>query len=818
MPAPGSEVAAASRRRLRIRVEGIVQGVGFRPYLYSLAHRLGLAGHALNDGRGVLAEVEGDAAAVAEFLARLEAEAPPLAVIERIATEEVAQRNAAVPPGEAPTGNGSEFVILESDDTGPATALVAADVTTCDACLRELFDPADRRFRYPFINCTHCGPRYTIIKGVPYDRPLTTMAGFPICARCRAEYEDPADRRFHAQPNACPDCGPRVWVVAAGRAGATEWAGATDPIRATAAALRAGAIVAIKGLGGFHLACLARDPAAVRALRARKRRPAKPFALMVPELGGARRLVRLDAAEEALLGSRERPIVLARRRGGAAVAPGVAPGQRELGVMLPYTPLHHLLLAEVGEALVMTSGNLSDEPIAYRNADALARLSGIADLFLLHDRPIQLGVDDSVARVVTVGGERRPQMIRRSRGYAPRPLPLPVGATRPILACGAQLKNTFCLARAEHAWPSHHIGDLGEFETLRAFGDGVAHLEALCDLRPEEIAHDLHPDYLATKYALDRVAREGMPGVPSGSAGAVPAPPELVGIQHHHAHLAACLAEHGETGPALGVIFDGTGYGTDGTVWGGEVLLGDLIGFQRVAHIHQVRLPGGEAAIREPWRMACAWLVAAEDVAAEDVAALPIPATLAAAVDPGRWAAVARLARSGIAAPLTSSAGRLFDAVAALCGLGAVASYEGEAAIALEAAIDPDEQRCYDLPYVEGGPLATDPLTLDPRPLIRAVVAEVEAGVPAAAISARFHNALARATARLCARLAARYKVRTVTLSGGVFQNRELLERSAAELARTGLRVLVPARIPPNDGGIAYGQAAIAAARSAARA
>jgi hydrogenase maturation protein HypF len=491
--------------------------------------------------------------------------------------------------------------------------------------------------------------------------------------------------------------------------------------------------------------------------------------------------------------------------------------------MLPYTPLHHLLLAEVGEALVMTSGNLSDEPIAYRNDDALARLSGIADLFLLHDRPIHLGVDDSVARVVTLGGERIPQLIRRSRGYAPRPLPLPIATPRPVLACGAQLKNTFCVARGERAWPSHHIGDLGEFETLRAFGDGVAHLEALCDLRPQVIAHDLHPEYLATKYAVERAL------------------PESIAVQHHHAHLAACLAEHGETGPALGVIFDGTGYGPDGTIWGGEFLLGDLAGYERVGHLHQVRLPGGEAAIREPWRMACAWLEAAGDgdttATGRDagstagplrpaVSTIPVlPATLVRAVDPGRWAAVARLARSGVAAPLTSSVGRLFDAVAALCGLGAVVSYEGEAAIALEAALDTAEEGWYEIPLGEEEPLVAGPLTpgpvrprplaLDPRPLIRAVVAELEAGVPVGIIAARFHNTLARATARLCTRVAERDGVELVVLSGGVFQNRELLERSAAELARAGLRVLVPARLPPNDGGIAYGQAAIAAARAA---
>lgn len=773
----GTDAATPPRRRLRIRIEGIVQGVGFRPHIYRLAHRLGLAGQVLNDSRGVVVEVEGGPTALAEFLDRLETEAPSLAAIERVTGEEVAPRG------------GTGFIIVESDDAGPATTLVAPDLATCDACLRELFDPTDRRYRYPFINCTHCGPRFTIIRGLPYDRPLTTMAGFPICASCRAEYEDPADRRFHAQPIACPACGPRVWVVDASGAVAggdcrPDRAPAADPILAVAAALREGAIVAVKGLGGFHLACLARDPAAVRALRERKRRPTKPFALMAPDLPGVRRLVRLDAAEEALLLSRERPIVLAQCRKRPEIAPEVAPGLRELGVMLPYTPLHHLLLAEVGEAVVLTSGNVSDEPIAFRNDDAVGCLSGIADLFLLHDRPIHLGVDDSVARVVTVDGERRVQLIRRSRGYAPRPLALPTPSPRPLLACGGQLKNTFCLARGGRAWPSQHIGDLGEVETLRSFGDGVVHLEGLCGLRPEVLAHDLHPEYLATKYAMERGER-------------------LLGIQHHHAHLAACLAEHGERGPALGVIFDGTGYGPDGTVWGGEFLLGDLVGCERVAHLYQVRLPGGEAAIREPWRMACSWLIASGVEA--------LPATLAGAVDPARWAAVARLARGGTASPLTSSVGRLFDAVAALCGLGAVVSYEGEAAIALEAAVDPEGSGWYELPVID-----SDALTLDARPLIRAVVAELEAGAPVGTIAARFHNALARVTAQVYTRLAERNGVRQVCLSGGVFQNRELLERTAAELVRSGARVLIPERIPPNDGGISYGQAAIAAAQLAA--
>ena len=893
------------RRRIRVRVEGMVQGVGFRPYLYRLAVRLGVAGSIRNDRGGVRVEVEGAPERVNEFLARLEPEAPPLARVERIAVEEVAPLGesgvrieasvAAAEAGDPPqaTSSGADDVVPPTSPSRLATTLIPPDQATCAACLAELFDPADRRYRYPFINCTDCGPRYTIIRGLPYDRPQTTMSGFALCARCRAEYHDPADRRFHAQPNACPECGPRVWLVEGGAAAQSDGTGgevgdgrgpdAVDPILAVCAALRAGAIVAIKGLGGFHLACLARDAAAVRALRERKRRPVKPFALMVPDLAAARALVELDPVEEALLRGPERPIVLARRRelagevagdvvldgasrvadlrrGGLApgVAAEVAPGQRELGVMLPYTPLHHLILAEVGEPLVMTSGNRSDEPIAFRNDEALARLAGIADLFLLHDRPIEAPVDDSVARVVTVAGERRVQLIRRARGYAPLPLRLPVPAERPILACGAESKNTFCLAYGGRGWLSQHVGDLEEYETLRVFEAGVARLEALTGIAPAVVAHDLHPEFRSTRYALERVAaiehggrgvagpvEQGLPGVEGGGtmvAGG--APLESLEVQHHHAHFAACLAEHGERGPALGVIFDGTGYGTDGTIWGGEFLVGDLVACERVGHLLPVRLPGGEAAVREPWRMACAWLVAAgwgeevEDVAGRGVVPR-IPAALAGRVDAARWRGVARLAASGIASPWTTSMGRLFDAVGALCGLGMRASYEGEVAVALEGVVDRSEPGWYELPWgwgapgpgagvrgvpggvggrggdVAGGVGTGEVLVLDARPLVRAIVAEVEAGVRVGVIAARFHNSLVRATVGASVELAARHGVDTVVLSGGVFQNRELLERLARELARVGLRVLVPALVPPNDGGISFGQAAIAAARCA---
>jgi hydrogenase maturation protein HypF len=756
--------------RVRARVDGTVQGVGFRPYVFRLAEALGLDGFVSNDERGVVLEVEGDAAAVERFLERLPREAPPLATVEAVAHERIA------------VGGEPGFRIVDSARGGAPAALVSPDTATCDACLAELWDPADRRHRYPFVNCTDCGPRFTIVRGVPYDRPLTTMAAFTMCAACQAEYDDPRDRRFHAQPNACPDCGPSVSLLDREGARVAGDGGDADPVRAAAAALRAGRIVAVKGIGGYHLACRADDEPAVAALRGRKHREDRPFALMAADVAAARALVDLSPAAEALLTGRERPIVVAPARAGAAVAPGVAPRSAELGVMLPYAPLHHLLLADCGGPLVLTSGNVSDEPIAYRDADAVRRLRGIADLFLVHDRPIHVRADDSVLRAA---GGRPPVRLRRSRGAVPASLALPVPAARDVLACGAELKSTFCVARGGRAWVGHHIGDLREAETLLAFREGIAHFERLFAVAPAVVAHDLHPDYLSTGYAL---ARDGV---------------EHVGVQHHHAHLAACLAEHGETGPAVGAILDGSGFGLDGTVWGGEILVGGLDGFTRAGHLHPVRLPGGDQAVRQPWRMACAWLVAAGE--GEPDAPPAIPPALAGAVDAARWRAIARLARGGAAAPVTTSAGRLFDAVAALCGLRATVTYEGQAAAELEAACDPHERGAYPLPVGAGA-------VLDARETVRAVARDVAAGVGAGVVAARFHRALADATARACVEVAARAGTELAVLSGGVFQNVRLLELTAGRLEAAGLRVLVPERLPPNDGGISFGQAAVAAA------
>lgn len=733
-------------QRVRVRVEGVVQGVGFRPYVHRLAVELGLGGFVRNDASGALIEAEGRPDAIDSLLARLRAEAPAAAVIEHVEPE-------AIPPRRQ-----QGFAIVESLP-GPPDAQVSPDLATCDACLRELFDPADRRYRYPFINCTDCGPRLTIVRGVPYDRPRTTMAAFVMCAACAAEYADPANRRFHAQPNACPGCGPRL----------------SHPLEDVVALLSDGGIAAIKGIGGFHLACLASDEGAVARLRSRKHREEKPFALMARTVEAASELVELGAAEIALLEGRDRPIVLAPRRRGARVARAVAPRSGELGVMLPYSPLHHLLLAGVGEPLVMTSANVSDEPIAYEDAEALERLDGIADLVLGHDRPIETRVDDSVVRVA----RGRPLPLRRSRGAVPSLLALPLPAGRQVLACGAELKNTFCLVRGRRAWVSHHIGDLRTAETLASFQEGVRHFERLFAVTPEVVAHDLHPDYLSTTYAL---ARDDV---------------EHIAVQHHHAHLAACLAEHGEQGPAIGAIFDGTGFGPDGTVWGGEILVGDLHGFERAGHLWPVALPGGDQAVREPWRMACAWLKAAGDER-------PLEG-----IDPDRWRAVSRLVETGLATPATTSMGRLFDAMSALCGLRTHVTYEGQAAIELEAACDPSAHGGYEIDAVAG--------VLDARPVILAARRDLARGVNPGVVATRFHNALADATATECERLARARGLDTVALSGGSFQNRRLLERTATRLAGAGLRVLVPTRLPPNDGGVSFGQAAIAAATMARR-
>jgi hydrogenase maturation protein HypF len=749
------------RVRSQLRVEGIVQGVGFRPFVHGLATRLGLAGLVGNDAHGVFVEVEGSEVAVEAFRAGLEREAPPLAVVERVT---------AVP---MPATGASGFEIVASRGGDERSALVSPDTATCADCLADLADPGDRRYRYAFVNCTNCGPRFTIVRDVPYDRPNTTMAGFAMCPACAAEYHDPADRRFHAQPTCCPACGPRPRLLDRGGA---ERAG--EPIAEAARLLVEGAVVAVKGLGGYHLAADAASEPAVAALRSRKHREDKPFAVMVPDLDWARRLCRVDDVEARVLASPRRPIVLLARRWDAPLASQVAPGNRSLGLMLPYTPLHHLLLAEVGRPIVLTSGNRSDEPIAYQDGDALQRLGGIADHFLVHDRPIHMRTDDSVTRVFA--GRELP--LRRSRGYAPQPLALPWPFRRPVLACGAELKSTFCVAKGRHAFVSHHIGDLENYETLCSFTEGIEHFRRLFDVAPELVAHDLHPEYLSTKYALD------LEGV------------ELLGVQHHHAHVASCLADNGEEGPVIGVAFDGTGWGGDGTIWGGEVLAADLRSFERLGHLETVPLPGGAAAIREPWRMAAVHLEAAFGEA--------VPERLGVvARNRDRWSQVLSLARSGVGSPPTSSAGRLFDAVAALLDVRDAINYEGQAAVELEQRADPREPGAYGARIEDGRPFR-----IAGADLVRAAVEDLAAGARPETIAARFHNGVAAAVVAGCSLARETTGLGTVALSGGVFQNLLLLERTVAGLKARGFRVLVHGRVPPNDGGISLGQAAIAGA------
>jgi hydrogenase maturation protein HypF len=755
-PAPAGE-------RARIRVEGIVQGVGFRPFVHALATRLGLAGVVGNDAQGVFAEVEGDAGAVAAFLEALEREAPPLAVIDAVRAEPM-----------APTGD-QAFVIVPSEGAGVRSVLVSPDAATCEDCLLELFDPTDRRYRYPFVNCTNCGPRFTIIRDVPYDRPFTTMAGFEMCAECAREYRDPSDRRFHAQPVCCPACGPSLRLVGADGG---EMDG--DPIEGTAELLHDGKVVAVKGLGGYHLAAVASSEPAVSTLRSRKHREDKAFAVMVRDLDAIRHLCEVSEGEAAALLTARRPIVLLRRLPAANVARSTAPANRYLGVMLPYTPLHHLLLAQVAAPIVLTSGNVSDEPIAYLDDEARERLRGIADAFLLHDRPIHVRTDDSVVRVV----EDRERPIRRARGYVPRPIRLPWAFPRDALACGADLKNTFCVAKDRHAFVSHHIGDLENYETLRSFTEGIDHFLRLFDVTPAVVAHDLHPEYQSTKYALD--LREV----------------DLVGVQHHHAHIASCLADNDEEGPVIGVAFDGLGFGPDGTIWGGEFLVASLSAFERVANLAPVPMPGGEAAIREPWRMAAAYLDAAFDGhPPEDLDVIRR--------NQDRWRDVVEVARAGSSSPLTSSAGRLFDAVAAILGVRDGINYEGQAAVELEQLADPSEEAGYRA--------AEDPRGVRGTDLVRAVVDDLAVGVEPAVVSARFHNGLAAAVVRTCERIRDERHLATVALSGGVFQNLLLLGRTGSLLRRRGFRVLLHSRVPPNDGGISLGQAAVAGALDRAR-
>ncbi len=757
------------REGLAVRVTGVVQGVGFRPFVHRLAARHHLDGWVLNTSGEVQIALEGEPGALQEFLAALDTEAPPLAHIERI---DVEQRG--------PTGL-SGFAIAESVGQPGERQPVSPDVATCPACEAELRDPANRRHGYPFITCTDCGPRFTVIASMPYDRERTSMATFTQCDACRREYETPGDRRFHSETNSCPACGPRLWF--AGREGISLTSGSEEAIEAAVRLLRAGGILAVRGLGGFQLAVDATNEEAVRRLRTRKHRESKPLAVMVRSLEGASALGAVGPGEAALLAAPERAIVLLETAEGSALAPSVAPGLAWVGVMLPTTPLHHLLSCGAGRPLVMTSGNLSEEPIAIGNEEALARLAGVADGFLLHDREIVARYDDSVVRPTDVG----PVFLRRARGYAPLPLALPVPCPRPVLAVGPHLKNTFTLAHGERAWVSQHIGDLENLETLAHFRAALDRFQTLFSVTPEAVVHDLHPGYFST-----RVAREmGLPVLPP--------------VQHHHAHAAAVLAEHGRTDEALALAFDGVGYGTDQTVWGGEVLRADLTGFTRVGHLRAAPLPGGDLAARQPWRAALGYL--SLDRHLEPAFAL----AFAGVPDTERTLGELQVER-GLNAPWASSMGRLFDAAAAVLGVRHHADFEGQAAMELESLAGrrvASEIRVGLERGEDGGWI------IDPLHLLAVLGSRRQRGDDLADLAADFHASVAWASVEVVRRLAEETGLRTVVLGGGTFQNARLLGSMVRRLRGLGLEVLWPRRLGPNDGAISYGQAAVAAARLA---
>ncbi len=742
----------------RIEIEGIVQGVGFRPWVYRLAHELQLGGHVCNGPAGVTIEAFGAPSALERFVERLGREAPPAAAIRRLDWQPI------------PAQEERAFRISASETGGAVHVSIPADLATCEACLAEIFDRSNRRHRYPFTNCTDCGPRFTIAREAPYDRPSTTMARFKLCAACQREYDDPLDRRFHAQPNACPDCGPSLRLVG----------GEGDPLTSAGAALRAGQIVALKGIGGYHLAVSARDQSAVERLRERKHREEKPFAVMVRDLDEARQLAILSREECALLTSIERPIVLVSRRPEAQLAVAVAPRLAQLGLMLAYSPLHHLLLAEVGGPLVMTSGNLSDEPIAFRDDDALSRLRGIADLFLVHDREIDARCEDSIARVIA----KRPVLLRRSRGYVPRVIPLSRPVSPPILAVGAQLKNTFCIAAGDAAVLGPHIGDLDSTSTYESLIEGVERMQRFLGVHVEAVAHDLHPQYLSTGFARSL----GLP---------------LIGVQHHHAHIASAMAEHGIESRVLGLAFDGTGLGSDGALWGGEFLLGDLSGFQRIATLRPLPLAGGERAIHEVWRLALALLDDAYDGRAP-LEKFP----LFASIPESRIALVRQMIARDINTPMSHGVGRLFDAVGALVLARPDSHYEGQ--IALEWNLAAANETLTPAPFLLDK--TCTPWQLDLRPLVRALADGVTRNAAPSALSALFHDTLACASAHVVREIAAQFGALPVVLTGGCFQNARLTEAVVRELSPS-FDLHLHQSVPPGDGGLALGQALIADAQ-----
>jgi hydrogenase maturation protein HypF len=768
----GRETAdPCERARLRISVSGIVQGVGFRPFIYRIAHRETLAGFVLNNPQGVEIEVEGELRHLSAFLTAVVNEKPVQARIDTMTANFVDNRN--------DTG----FIIEESSASAERTTLISPDIATCRDCLGELGDAGDRRYRYPFTNCTNCGPRYTIIRSVPYDRKNTTMSVFELCPDCAREYTDPMDRRFHAEPNACPVCGPEMVLKDSGGAVVD----CEDPVAAAIGHLARGKVVAVKGLGGFHLAADATNEEAVSALRRRKQREEKPLAIMSASVETVRTYAEVSETEEAVLTGPERPIVLLRKKPSGVVAEAVAPGNKYVGVMLPYTPVHHMLLATGLIALVMTSGNISEEPIAIDIEDAVARLGDVADYYLDHNREILCRCDDSVVRVI----DGQMLFSRRSRGFVPLPVGLEEGGDV-ILACGAHLKNTVALTRKNQVFPSQHVGDLENLEAYEFFKSTVVHMEDILEVEPQVVAHDLHPDYLSTQFARELAG------------------PKKIAVQHHHAHIASCLGEAGLEGPVIGFSLDGTGYGPDGTVWGGEILVATRGGFRRAGHIETVHMPGGERAVREPWRMALSHVLSALEQGELDSGVLK-PGEEALAKLLGRPRDEVRLVRQAlekkINCPVTSSCGRLFDAVSALCGVRGSISFEGQAAIELEMILDESEGGGYPAAISEDGPMI-----IRTAPLIAAIVRDLNRGADPGRVSARFHNWLVYALHNAAVRLREKENLQTVALSGGCFQNAYLLQNLKMTLESSGFNVIINRLVPANDGGISFGQVVVARA------
>jgi hydrogenase maturation protein HypF len=760
--------------RSKILVRGIVQGVGFRPFVYAQANRRALRGRVLNNTTGVLIDVEGRQGDIEQFISDLELNPPPLSAIESV------ECNHNLAPADY-----SDFVILESaHDTqvGQRFVPISADVSTCADCLKELSDPLDRRYQYPFINCTNCGPRFTIIENIPYDRANTTMRDFEMCRDCATEYQNPLNRRFHAEPTACPVCGPQLYLLTAdGLEVGPDIVASKETVAFVQRLLVKGRIVAIKGVGGFHLACDALSPEAVERLRRRKYREDKPFAMMANSVEVVERHCFVSEAERSLLLSERRPIVLLEKRPDSNIAAAVAPGAKNLGFMLPYSPLHYLLLSDVDQPLVMTSGNVSAEPISYDDNEATRRLSRIADYFLLHDRRIHMRTDDSVVRL----HDGREMILRRSRGHAPEPIRTAFRFGQQVLACGAELKNTFCLARDNYAFISHHIGDLENLETLQSFTEGIDHFKQLFSLEPEIVAYDLHPEYLSTKYALslhDRATK--------------------IAVQHHHAHIASCLADNQIEGEVIGVAMDGLGFGTDERMWGGEFFVADFVEAERVAHLAYVPMPGGAKAIREPWRMAAIYL---QHAFGDEFVNLDLP--FVKELDQRSWPTLRSMIATRTNSPETSSMGRLFDAVSSLLGVRAQVNYEGQAAIELEAMAD---RNCADAYEFHIGPAEEG---IKAGPVIRDAVEDLLDGVPAAVVSARFHSGVANLIVSMAERIRNERKLNRVALSGGVFQNMLLLGKTCEMLRLSGFQVFTHARVPTNDGGISLGQAAVANAR-----